>query len=140
MSAFMVEDDTINRVVNWLSWEVTKSPRLKVSLEHTLGIATRRPTWEKELGQAMFQLNSAAVTDRYGEGEATKFRDHTYTYKPAHGSEIKVLKSLRCWLYQCTEGPVVQEPLYRFFNDVIEPYLMSKIICALPEYEQASWG
>jgi hypothetical protein len=51
-----------------------------------------------------------------------------------------VLKSLRCWLYQCSEGQVVKEPLYRFFNDVVEPYLMSKIICALPEYEQAHWG
>ena len=64
MSAFLVEDDTINQVVNWLSWEVTSSPRLKISLEHTLGINTRSATWERELGEAMFQLNVAAVTDR----------------------------------------------------------------------------
>ena|SRR5437763_633567 len=140
MSAFLVEDETINRVVEWLSWEVTQSPRLKISLEHTLGINTRSATWEKELGHAMFQLNVDAVTDRYGQGEATRFCNHTYAYKPAHGSEIQVLKSLRCWLYQCTEGQVVKEPLYRFCNDVVEQYLMSKIICALPEYEQAHWG
>jgi hypothetical protein len=140
MSAFLVEDETINRVVEWLSWEVTRSPRLKLSLEHTLGMNTRSASWEQELGQAMFQLNVAAVHDRYGEGEAARFRDLTYSYRPAHGSEIQVLKSLRCWLYQCTEGQVVKQPLYRFFNDVVEQYLMSKNICALPEYEQAHWG
>ena len=75
-----------------------------------------------------------------GQGKMTRFCNHTYSYKPAHGTEIQVLKSLRCWLYQCTEGQVVKEPLYRFFNDVVEQYLMSTIICALPEYEQAAWG
>jgi hypothetical protein len=97
-------------------------------------------TWEQELGQAMFQLNIDAVHDRYGAGEAAAFRDLTYTYPPAHGSEIQVLKSLWCWLYQCDEGQVGQQPVYRFFNDVVEQYLMSKIIHALPEYEQATWG
>jgi hypothetical protein len=140
MSAFMVEDDTINRIVEWLSWEVTRSPRLKLSLEHTLRIETRRPTWEQELGRAMFQLNIGAVHDRYGAGKAARFRDLTYTYKPAHGSEIQVLKSLRCWLYQCREGQVPTQPLYRFFDEVVEPYVMTKIICALPEYEAAYWG
>ena len=140
MSAFLVADDTINRIVTWLSWEVTRSPRLRISIEHTLGITTRGTSWYKELGQAMWQLNIDAVTDRYGEGEAATFRDHTYTYKPAHGSEIQVLKSMRCWLYQCREGEVVKQPLYRFFDEVVEPYLMTKIICALPEYEAAAWG
>jgi hypothetical protein len=96
--------------------------------------------WEQELGQAMFQLNIDAVHDRYGAGEAATFRGMTYSYRPAQGSEIQVFKSLRCWLYLCTEGQAVKEPLYRFFHDVVEQYLMSKIICALPEYEQAAWG
>jgi hypothetical protein len=137
MSAFLVEDETINRVVEWLSWEVTKSPRLKLSVERTLGSATRSASWEQELGHAMFQLNIDAVNDRYGDGEAATFRDFNYSYRPAHGTEIQVLKSPRCWLYQCREGEVVKKSLYRFFDTVVENYLMSKIICALPEYEQA---
>ena len=140
MSAFLVEDNTINRIVEWLSWEVTRSPRLRLSIEHTLGITTRGTSWEQELGQAMVQLNCDAVTDRYGEGEAAKFRTLDYRYQPTHGSEIQVLKSLRCWLYQCREGEVPTQPLYRFFDEVVEPYLMTKIICALPEYEAAAWG
>ena len=27
------------------------------------------------------------------------------------GSEMQVLKPLRCWLFQCTEGKVVKQPL-----------------------------
>jgi hypothetical protein len=82
MSAFVVEDDTINRIVWWLSREAFRSPRLKISLEHTLGINTCSATWEQELGQAMFQLNIDAVNDRYGQGEAARFRDLTYSYRP----------------------------------------------------------
>ena len=34
MSAYMVEDETINRVVEWLYWEVTTDPFLKEQLEN----------------------------------------------------------------------------------------------------------
>ncbi len=140
MSAYMVNDETINRVVYWLYWEVTKYQWLKDKLEQASGIDTTSYAWSETLGKAMFALNIAGVNDRYGEGEAEKFRELTYRYKPAHGSPIQVLKSLQCWLYQCTEGEVVKRPLYRFFQDTVEPHLMSRIIADLPEYQAAAWG
>jgi hypothetical protein len=88
----------------------------------------------------MFALNIAGITDRYGDGEAEHFRNLAYHYKPAHGSRMQVLKSLQCWLYQCTEGDVVTKPLYKFFQDTVEPHLMSSIIADLPEYQAAAWG
>jgi len=104
MSAFMVKDETINKVITWLSWEITRSTWLREKLEKVLLFDTSNPDWEKELAQAMFELNLAGVNDRYGEGEAKKFRDLNYRYAPAHGSNIQVLKSMQCWLYQCTGG------------------------------------
>ena len=140
MSAYIVEDGTINRVVTWLSWEITLSRWLKIKVEDALKIDTSKHNWEEELGHAMFELNIAGVNDRYGENEAKKFRALNYRYAPAHGSKIQVLKSLQCWLYQCMEGEVVKKPLYQFFDTFIKPHLMSSIISDLPEYKRAEWG
>ncbi len=140
MSAFMVADETINRVVEWLYFEVSKYPWLRDKLEKATGIDTTSYAWSKTLGKAMCALNMAGVTDRYGDGETAHFRTLNYQYKPAHGSSMQVLQSLQCWLYQCTEGEVVKQPLYQFFQDVVEPHLMSRIISELPEYQAAEWG
>jgi hypothetical protein len=140
MSAYMVRDETINRVISWLSWEITRSEWLKRKVTDTLRLDTNKPNWEEILGLAMFELNIQGVNERYGEGEAQKFRKLNYHYIPAHGSNIQVLKSLQCWLYQCMEGEVIKKPLYQFFGTIVEPHLMSSIISDLPEYKRAEWG
>jgi hypothetical protein len=127
MSAYMVRDETINRVITWLSWEINRSDWLKKKVSDELRLDTTKADWEEILGLAMFQLNIAGVNERYGGG-AQKFRKLNYRYSPAHGSQIQVLKSMQCWLYQCMEGEVVKNPLYQFFDSVIAPYLMSSII------------
>jgi hypothetical protein len=139
MSAFMVRDETINRVITWLSWEINRSDWLKRKVDEELHLDISKSNWEEELGHAMFQLNIDGVDERYGEG-AEKFRKLNYHYTAAHGSEIQVLKSLQCWLYQCMEGEVVKKPLYKFFDNVVERHLMSRIISDLPEYNEAEWG
>jgi hypothetical protein len=140
MSAFMVRDETINRVIYWLSREVTKSDWIKNKVQQTLGLDCDKEGWQEQLGQAMFELNIARVNQRYGEGEAKNFRELNYRYTPAHGSTIQVLKSLQCWLYQCMEGEVVKRLLFQFFDTVIEHHLMSSIISNLPEYDRAEWS
>jgi hypothetical protein len=40
MSAFMVADETINRVITWLSWEKTRSQWLRKKAEDGLKIDT----------------------------------------------------------------------------------------------------
>jgi hypothetical protein len=140
MSAYIVADETVNRVAQWLYWELDESPWLRDKLEQASGIDTSRYGWSETLGKAMFDLNIAGVNDRYGDGAAEKFRELNYHYQPAHGSPIQVLKSLQCWLYQCREGEVVKRPLYQFFQNIVEPHLMSSIIADLPEYRAAAWG
>jgi hypothetical protein len=140
MSAFMVEDKTINRVVTWIAQEVLRNEWFKDKVEKATGIDTTKTDWEEELGKAMFQLNIDGMNDRYGEGEAKRFRKLNYLYTPAYCTRIQVLRSMQCWLYQCAEGEVVKNPLYQFFDIVIAPYLMSSIISDLPEYQRAEWG
>jgi hypothetical protein len=140
MSAYMVRDETINKVITWLSSELTRSEWLKRKVKDELYLDTSKPNWEEILGFVMFQLNIDGVNERYGDGDAQKFRKLNYHYTPAHCSKIQALKSLQCWLYQCMEGEVVKKPLYKFFDSVVEHHLMSSIISDLPEYNEAEWG
>ncbi len=148
MSAYMVEDKTINRVVNWLKMEVSKSSYLKEKTEKALGISPESDKWAETVGKALFKLNIDGVNDRYGEGEAQRFRKLNYAYTSDHPTmlytslsvKIQVLKSMQCLLYQCSEGEVFKKPLYRLLREVVEPHLMRSIIDDLPEYDEAEWG
>jgi hypothetical protein len=140
MSAFMVADTTINNVVNWLRRNIDQFSIIPHKLKE-VGFDTSESGWAERLGYAMFQLNIEAVEARYGKGEAAKFRQLDYRFKHTEAvSLMQVLKSLRCWLYQCNEGDVPETELYGLFDTDVQMYLMGKIITALPEYEKAEWG
>jgi hypothetical protein len=53
---------------------------------------------------------------------------------------VQVLKSLQCWLYQCNGDDVPKTALYELFDNDVQLYLMTEIIDALPEYQNAYWG
>jgi hypothetical protein len=135
MSAFIVEQKTINKIVTWLAQEVERNTWLweKARLN---GIVTANGQWQEQLAQAMYDLNFQAVNQRYSEeNTAPPIQYHPELY----GSYLAVLKSLQCWLYQCAEGDVPGKPLYQFFEEV-ERYLALKIVYALPEWDKAAWG
>jgi len=140
MSAYMVADATINRVVPCLALEVFRNAWFKAKVEQTLGIDTAKSNWGAELGKAMFKLNIAGVNARYGQGKAKQFRKLDYRYTAEYSPKVQVFKSLRCWLYQCTEGDVYKRPFYQAFDSLIADYLMRQIIADLPEYQNAEWG
>jgi hypothetical protein len=140
MSAFMVEDKTINYVVNWLRRERDRLFIIPRKLKK-LGIDTSVPGWAEILGHEMFLVNIRAVDARYGSSEAVKFRKLDYRFEHTEAVPLEqVLKSLQCWLYQCCEGHVPETELYKLFNTDVRLYLMSEIIDTLPEYRNAVWG
>jgi hypothetical protein len=140
MSAYIVEDTTINQVVTWLSSEVSVSHFILDQLERKYDIDLVSDMWDEKLAKAMFQLNCDAVNARYGEGEAGKFRPLNFTYQPElYFSLVQALKSLQCWLYQCSEGEIPTTKLYQFFREV-ENLIALKIVFSLPEYDKATWG
>jgi len=140
MSAFLVEDKTINYIVNWLRSEKFLVSPIPHKLKE-LGFDMSKVEWEEKLGMAMFQLNIRGVEARYGKGEAVTFRNMDYHYhRTPPVPLVQVLKSLQCWLYQCCEGEVPETALYKLFDHDVRVYLMSKIIATLPEYQNAEWG
>ena len=141
MSAFMVEDTTINRVVTWLTREVHRNHfAIEELLAREYGIDLESAGWGEKLAQAMFQLNCDGVNARYGKGEAETFRSLNFRYQPeACQSLVQVLKSLQCWQYQCSEGDVPETKLYQFF-EAVEHHVALKIVMSLPEHDKAKWG
>ena len=135
MSAFMVNDETINRIVNYL---VSLPESLLVLVR--LGYFLISPEDAKRLAENMFQLNVRSIEARYGKGQAATFRDLDFAYVPGPPEDLaQVVKSLHCWQYQSCEGNCDQDPLYRTMSNVLE-YLQPEDMEGSPAYDAAVWG
>jgi hypothetical protein len=111
MSSFMVADKTINRIVTWLRRELTESNYLREQLQERLSMDVVESGFEEQPGQAMFELNIKGVNTRYSDKPAAQFRPLDYSCKSVFAVKIEVLKALQCWLYQCAEGDVPNNPV-----------------------------
>lgn len=139
MSAYIVGDKTINRIVDRLVFEVSNnsfSHNLDEKLSE-LGYDPADNTFPEKLSQDMHALNVNAVNQRYDEEN----RVPPLTYVQSNpASLIQTLKSLNCWVYQCTEGDVPESNLYKFFADVFQKHLLKRIVYDMPEYDRAEWA
>lgn len=131
MSSFVVDAKTINGIVSHLFKDKDAA-----HVRHQLPVAMGTPA---QLGEAMYKLNLAAVEDRYGDFAAGEMSDLDYTFRPVHASKVQVVKSLSCWLYQCAEGVIDQDPLYKLMADYRGELAMD-FVRALPEWEKSNWG
>ncbi len=144
MSAFMVADKTINRVLGWLNdsdnrWELHT---ILVAAEICGNASAQVPCpsdWDELLGASMFQMNIDAVNERYGENQAQEFRTLDYEFSFEMADDIQVLKSLQCWIYQCSEGDVPDHKLYQAFKN-LEGRIACGIVSRTDAYNTATWG
>ena len=135
MSAFVVEQITINKILSWLRHEFIESSWL-VGIADKYRLDVESSGWEQQLGQAMYNLNIEAVNQRYKEHQPVE----AFVYSPyPYLSRISAWKALGCWLYQCAEGTVPQTELYQYFREMEKETALS-IVMNLPEYEKSSWG
>ena len=136
MSAFVVEDKTINRIVSWFSHLVLSDPYIQQLAKEEYKFDFVSEGWATKLAQSLHDMNIEAVNQRYSEHtELTPF-----TYTPIfYEDRIHALKSLMCWLYQCREGTVPNLPLFKFFEEVTR-HVGLVIVMSLPEWEEAEWG
>lgn len=140
MSAFIVSAQTINQIVAGISFLVKQSETRQIPGRFAeAGFDTNQPGWEEKLANAMFALNAQAVAQRYSEPEAKGFTYARVACLP-NPNIYQLLKSINCWLYQCSEGDVPQRPLYQFFEDGVVRWLLERIVYNLPQYEVAKWG
>ena len=142
MSAYVVEDQVINKIVSYLNTVATFGghdykydiPSLKKA-----GYDLCEEADCERLAQNMFSLNCFSVNERYGDGQAAEFRplDFEYRFKSPR-PRIEVFKALECWQYQSCEGSAGDTPLYKLMEGV-KVMMAVTIVHDLPEYEQAAY-
>ena len=142
MSAFIVGDQTINRIVSYANSHLQADHRyLFDKLLAAAETSGQDPDWHMKLGISMALLNDRAMDARYGEGTAEKDREGTaYQFHWETSTKIQALKSFQCWHYQCSEGDIFEtSELYKVAEEVIG-YMACNIVSNLPEYDHAQWA
>lgn len=125
MSAFIVENQTINKVVSHLRYNRDDYHRTLDTLRE-IGHDIEADDFAENLGRAMAQLNDLAIAERYGASEVENMRGTPYAFRPENAYAIHVSKALQCWLYQAMEE--------------MDNTLCRNIVGNLPEYEAAAWS
>lgn len=136
MSAFVVDDSTIDRIVTFLGHS---DHDYLARIFRPLGY---NPATEPEaFAQALFDMNCKAVDQRYPDHPARRyFHPEPYRHQTNFNcADIGVLKAAGCLRYQCSEGDVPETPLFKALDDFIGA-LAYHVVCGLPEYEKAEWG
>lgn len=149
MSAFVCDDKTINRIVGGLRHALQHGDynRPFCKPENELILVTDENA--AEFGRTLYLMNLNAVEQRYPDcignpnrlpGQIDESGNHQpYRYQFATPQRIQFLKSLSCYLYQCTEGDVDELPLYRALRQY-QSALALHIVEGSKEYENAEWG
>lgn len=143
MSAYIVEDSTINRIVTWIAELPDRNSGplryLGRSLPIQLPIGCERREAAEKLARDLLSMNIAAVHARYGEADSM-MPDEPFTFAWEHsGDEWQLLKSLTCYLYQCSEGDVPQRELFKQL-DTFRAQVAEALATSVPQYQEAQWA
>jgi len=137
MSAFLVADKTIHKILTQVAQEIRQSRWLKSKFEKELNVDFTNAQWQTQLGQKMWEVNQLSLGYRYGDEKVAL----TYRFHPFPCTPVQAFKALQCWLYQCMEGEIPEfSKLYTFFDKVLAPEWAELLIMRTPEYEKAEWG
>lgn len=147
MSAFIVSEKCMNLVVNAILE--------RASGERTFaGVSLQDGDAGQRIGDLLFAMNTRAMDARYGDrwhsdkaqwGQDTVLYRHSLAWQgnvldPMPSTRrIAAFKAVQCLLYQCAEGTVDEEPLYKELEQ-FTAHLAYRIISQLPGFEEADWG
>lgn len=144
MSAYITGDETINKILGFIKADCEKNSYIYRPLENK-GLGWKDGGHHRDaacaLGSEMRNLNIQAFCARYeGEILETLLANDNYQYgDKLRPSRIQAFKSLRCWLYQCSEGDVPETDLFKAFDEVSKN-MASHIVSRTPEFDAAVWG
>ena len=144
MSAFVCNDKTINRIVaNFKHFNRSSAlPYIPDEIGEFVDFS--------ELGLAMYKMNINAVEQRYPDcvgnpnnlpGQIDENGNHLpYHYRDEIPcSPIQFYKSLKCFLYQCSEGDVEELPLFKTLDKYLDNLAHYLVGCS-ENYKKSDWG
>lgn len=132
MSAFVVNDEVINKIVAFLSDQTGDNSVNMRGIPIVLSTEKRKA----QLGKELFDMNVESVRQRYDE--KPECRDYSYQ-RELPPNPIAAHKHISCLLYQSCEGDVPKTSLYHMM-DMISDRIAQHIVHGLPEWEAAPWG
>ena len=147
MSAYIVDDVTINRVVTFI-FDNNRAYGDKYYYTlgglRELGYLSNAPGQDvkyaaKRLAEEMFTLNCDSVEQRYEAGCAETFRPLDFQYRTTPCYKVhQVLKSLACFLYQACEGSGMDSALYKALEQV--KYRTAwNVVSNSEDYDKLDW-
>ena len=146
MSSFIVENSSLTAIINFMEFDhhpySGDHAHALREIGYNLDTVDPRNKDPQRLGQAMADLNWAAVNVRYGDkgkahfGNPVKYKHTTSGKTP---STIQAIKHLQCWLYQCGEGQIDEDPLYKAMDKIVNR-LLARVVSDMPEYNAAKWA
>lgn len=139
MSAFLVSDGTMDRVVSAISKMRGRTSQAGAPV--FAGVVLQGERAEDEIAQKLYSMNAQALSARYGDDEKELslafFR--SYRWQPrGYNKPVEWFKALQCLLYQCSEGDVPQSALFKELDRLCRE-LADEIISTLPAYRAAPW-
>lgn len=133
MSAYIVEDKTINKIITFLDGD----QEMRSYLHHELNLDLDTKDKAFEFGKKLLALNIQAVNERYNESKSVIPNGYQFNYEIT--DRIGAYKSLRCLIYQCSEGDVPKTALYKTLKEISD-YMANSIVSSLKIYEDRPWS
>jgi len=111
MSAFIVSDKTLNRIVTFVTtYKDEFGQDLKKELKK--GFGTLEP---QELGEVLMKLNNDSINQRYGKTPLPK-----YCFSRENCSIEQAVKHLHCLMYQSCEGDCYKRKEYKALKEITQ--------------------
>ena len=143
MSAYIVEDETINRIVTALqdgdghgdNPPVPVPPDILKVMPAGMPSADAHAT---AVGRSLLIMNAKAVCERYVVA-ANVEPVYFYRFRRLPVTPTEVYKATRCLIYQCAEGDVPNSEIFKALEEYAGE-LAQRIVKRSPEYDAAPWG
>lgn len=140
MSSYVVSDKTIDSIVSLIgdSYRFQKYPLTRSIFKPLVDLGYNLELDEglQRLGFEMVSINHAAYNSRY---KLPADELPCYKMKYTWNSELQSFKNLNCFLYQCSEGPILRHPLYLALKQV-EHNIAFALLTSSEEYKTCTWG
>lgn len=136
----MVSTDCMRTVVNAILADRYR-PAGRQHNSSFAGVALHDRDAAAQIAARLYAMNQQAIRQRYPDTHSEGGYDEIPDYHPGGypPRPVAAHKAITCLLYQCSEGNVVQSPLYRELL-TLRDTLANQIVADMPEWEKAPWG
>ena len=135
MSAFLVDDITIDRILSHLKATKNDDDLIRSAFHKNIDSDEDLTI----IGRELLRLNYRSLLNRYNDPIPEEL---DYKFKSVEVSPIQAVKSVECLMYQsCEEGLLIttESGYYKFLETLLHLW-SSSIVHGLPEYDTAVWG